>query len=132
MTDLITRIEATPADASAEELRKLSDDGLLLLGWTVTPFTDAAFTQSRDWREPNGNLWGIEFEGIDGSIELPNPAASMDDCLNLVPEGWEWGRNDFGVMYIAKNYKTVFDGIGASTPALALWAAILKAASHDQ
>lgn len=123
MTDLITRIEATPADATAAELRKLSDDGLLMLGWGNNEY--------HSWYNPDG----IFLQH--GSLR-PNPAASMDDCLRQVPEGcwtrevhqgqtqWRWQLGT------GQDHPHFTETGRASTPALALWAAILKAASHDQ
>lgn len=122
MTDLITRLKATPADASAEELRKLSDDGLLMLGWTM------------DGKRTEGDTWIIWYDHTGQPLALnddPNPAASMDDGSKLVIDGWGWTAGAFkgkaSAALCRPDGSQFEDDCDASTPALALWAAILKA-----
>jgi hypothetical protein len=127
LMELIERLEkATGPD------RELGNQALLACGW-------------KRWREDRIYLW--EMPGARGITTAypPDPTASLDAAVTLVPEGWIWQASNrapkphTGRAYI-HNGELVFVGIGgvrnpshravevtAITPAIALCIAALKA-----
>lgn len=118
MEDLIERLEKAEAGS-----RELSDEVLKLLGYKCVSEENPPWYTSV-LMEPNGDFpchWQ----------DRPCPTTSLDAALALVPEGWAalastegnasvWQRDIHGRMRAAHQ-------AGASTPALALCIAILKA-----
>ncbi len=100
-----------------EGSRALSDEVLEALGYKMF----------QDW-----NGWG--WIAPDGTKHSPglrfDPTRSLDDAVELVPEGWFWSVSDIGEAWIGThlgpNQPIKYEGKGA-TPALALVMAILKA-----
>jgi hypothetical protein len=143
MLDLISRLES-----AAEGSRELSDDVLLACGWEKT-FDGVACDY---WAPPHtaGRVY---------SDNRPSPTESVDDALELVPEGWTWcgsGYDEDGGYSDTTDFRKPYMCIAgpmeerggdfyeppephrethearAATPALALCAAILRATTEDK
>ena len=114
---LIERLESAP-----EGSRELDGEIALLLGWKKTI---DGFYNSR-WKDPAGQL--------QGNIP-PAFTTSIDAALTLVPEGWRWDIGPWDDQIRAEIWNHTEDETKeqycgfASTPALALCIAALKARS---
>lgn len=77
MEGLILRLErATEAD------RSLANEVLFACGWTQQEVGNNLCDPSLEWVSPDGATF---YDG-----DQPNPLASLDAALTLVPEGYAW------------------------------------------
>lgn len=116
-----------------EGTRALSDEVLLALGWTKSK-PDPWKIGELAWKKPNGQWAGMP----------PHPTSSLDDTVDLVPEGWDWDLTSRNIAIICSDWNDdeakVFwsqeqsrgkigfsQSIGTvATPAIALSICILK------
>ena len=142
--DALTRLEGS-ADGDLGELiarleaavgpdRELADAVLLACGWVKHKNPVWNHLDRCDWLSPppRQRLWS--------SSRRPNPTASIDAALTLVPEGFAWmvrgsGADDiahpFFVAYVTIPGHDVASRVGATAP-LALCIAALKARAAEQ
>ena len=108
-TDLITALQAGPGN------RELSDQVLVAFGWTygIRPLDGAKYW----WKPPVG----------DYPNDIPDPTQSIDDALALMPKGCKWTLDDENRCLVWPVRQPRSFGDSASTPALAICIAILKA-----
>lgn len=79
--DLIGRLRA-----AAGPDRELADDILLACGWLGQSQTSKiSGILIPHWKDPQGRDWPTHLR--------PDPTASIDAALTLLPEGWEWTVN---------------------------------------
>ena len=97
--------------------RELGKGVLKACGWTEV----IAFGHS--WLRPDGSPLMAS--------SLPDPTASLDAALTLVPEGWQWEVQGRGLALVHDGKKFIHKG-RAATPALALCAAALRARAAMQ
>lgn len=124
-TDLIARLEK----ASGPD-RELANEVLFACGWKINEYGDEGPTRSIEWVNPDPN--GIDY--LDG--DQPDPTASIDAALTLVPSGKDWlhsrltdpadGKPYF---YASIDESQVHYG---STPAIAICIAALKARAEGR
>ncbi len=76
MIDLIEGLEQRRFPRGRVHTRLLADEVLLAVGWRKAEIAES-------WTSPDGRRQL-------GPSTLPNPLTSVDDALELVPEGWTW------------------------------------------
>ncbi len=118
--DLITRLES--ADGPSRELDCLI---AAAVDWqiecaTITP-ANAIKAFGLDWMVESADLYNSIFN------QLPRYTASIDAALMLVPEGWKWAVTSKNSACCHEQHIAPLNWSYASTPALALAAAALKA-----
>jgi hypothetical protein len=123
--------------------RNIANDVLYACGWTTHEIGEGD-NRTTIWTAPRGE------EFTDG--DQPDPTASLDAAMTLVPEGWGWSvgdvhgpleaysgssvpwaeiwtRDDRDVQIPDMNWDGCRNHLNAATPALALTAASLRARS---
>jgi hypothetical protein len=104
--------------------RALADAALLACGWTQQFLFE--------WSEP---AWWSPGGGSMSRWSLPDPTDSLDAALTLVPQGhrfrlWHHHTGKFGADVFPDGGGTVSRSTNATTPALALCAAAVRANAH--
>lgn len=118
---LIEKLETAEAGS-----RELSDEVLLALGWMEGPL--------------NTTIWYRPDYSVVPESENLEPTTNLQDAVDLVPEGWDWGAGYGHENGDPEGEEVIFAVVGkpdkglstpgeanAATPALALCAAILRA-----
>ena len=109
----------TELEKAEEGTRALSDEVLLLSGWSVES-------------QLSGHMWVTPDGGyLERDLDRPHPTGNLQDAVNLVPEGEWWSlcvNLDDREICEAEVGGCSGDNQGlAATPALALCICILKA-----